>query len=1095
MNRFTTVLYPALPTLPALPSSASDSASTYHSRESPRLTSPLDAHFHAPASDIYADPRRTTVREGSPRPVGNVGGAGTELGLGVHKDGAPRKRGRQARADLSKGKGGLRVGAMAKGPGGRWAVGGGQYLRIIHVSGPDGIVPAPAMPIAHGSGGVVVSEVVNLWKGSWSAGKSINDVDWAAGGYDHKVLTASMNGNFMIFDLNRARLEREVGGGHPRPMNCIRACKTPAYAHMLLTGGTEGQARLWDMREAQPANRKYYKHNAPVTSLCFCPDDPHHFVVGLDNGAILRYDYRTTAKAVGKVWGAHGSKAVVDLQWKEETGGGLSATAGKGWLASAGADRTVQVWDMGATWDKAAQPTHTLHASAPVRKVAWRPGRSTEIALALDGDAADDIEIWDVRRHYLPKYLLGGGVSAGPAVDVAWDADTAVALYQDGVLAQHEGGRIVEVDRQVVAWSPRDEVVYAIDRFKSGEIPFDDLKPEYSAHYGQIGRRPKDVGDAAYEPLQAVGVMPFGDMDESDFAYLAHHYRLEGDDASALCRWNCEIAEVAGKDDEAQIWTFVKQLIDDFSAGAFNEGVFSQTIAQAARMESPPSPGGDARGVPLLRDDDADASSSSGESDSYSESESDDAADTVRPRFQTFRPAPTRTSSVATVVAVPPLSRAASSAIPTVTPSASVALAHAAMLGTSVSASPVVTLGSLQQPAAPAPASAAATAALSSSATSARRRATEDDYPDPYGIAFAGGSTPGSRARSALASARASPAPDRERTLGMSSLAGSVVLRKDRRGSAVGKDAKDREDRRERDRAREREEYRRARERQVVEWWRCYADDGEAQLAASLAIVAAAAVEFPPAQTERVVHAYLDQLDRHRLAGPAAYVRRHAGLLSVQTLAQHDGITHILHCVRCGKPTGSLEDAGTDKRFWWCTRCRAAIACAICHAPVLGLFLGCNACHHGGHQRCMRLYFVETERQGSTLASTSASAAATATATTATTPAPSAAPLTLPPTPTPDTDSAFPSTLASGAAGTATPVLGLGGASASALDLAAHARRDARDGRDRDRDRDVKDRDGNGRDARDRDGASEGEAEGGWNVCPAGCGCRCRTFR
>jgi WD40 repeat protein len=71
---------------------------------------------------------------------------------------------------------------------------------------------------------------------------------------------------------------------------------------------------MWDLRDRDPVNRKYFKHAASITSLCFSPDDPHQFVVGLENGAIQRYDLRHQKN--GRVWGAHGSKAVLDLQWK-----------------------------------------------------------------------------------------------------------------------------------------------------------------------------------------------------------------------------------------------------------------------------------------------------------------------------------------------------------------------------------------------------------------------------------------------------------------------------------------------------------------------------------------------------------------------------------------------------------------------------------------------------------------------------------------------------------------------------------------------------------------------------------------------------------
>lgn len=132
-----------------------------------------------------------------------------------------------------------------------------------------------------------------------------------------------------------------MGGGHTRPVNCIRISKLPAFAHLLLTGGTDGHLRLWDMRDTEHGNRKYYKHNAPVSALSMCANDSHQFVVGTESGGLFRYDARVPGKAVGKIWGAHGSKPVLDLKWKDnEDEYGMP---GHGWLASAGGDRTVQV--------------------------------------------------------------------------------------------------------------------------------------------------------------------------------------------------------------------------------------------------------------------------------------------------------------------------------------------------------------------------------------------------------------------------------------------------------------------------------------------------------------------------------------------------------------------------------------------------------------------------------------------------------------------------------------------------------------------------------------------------------------------------------
>jgi hypothetical protein len=77
-------------------------------------------------------------------------------------------------------------------------------------------------------------------------------------------------------------------------------------------------------------------------------------------------------------------------------------------------------------------------------------------------------------------------------------------------------------------------------------------------------------------------------------------------------------------------------------------------------------------------------------------------------------------------------------------------------------------------------------------------------------------------------------------------------------------------------------------------------------------------------------------LDRAHLPLQSAYIRKYAQILSLEVYAQDSGITHIAHCQRCRKSTGSLEDIGLKgKRFWWCRRCRlAARICVIWCADV-----------------------------------------------------------------------------------------------------------------------------------------------------------------
>jgi hypothetical protein len=72
--------------------------------------------------------------------------------------------------------------------------------------------------LGKGPGGIGVTEVVNLWRGSMAVGKGVNDISWGTGGesvsqlsaysiaFAHKLVTASPSGNFLLFDLNRGKL-------------------------------------------------------------------------------------------------------------------------------------------------------------------------------------------------------------------------------------------------------------------------------------------------------------------------------------------------------------------------------------------------------------------------------------------------------------------------------------------------------------------------------------------------------------------------------------------------------------------------------------------------------------------------------------------------------------------------------------------------------------------------------------------------------------------------------------------------------------------------------------------------------------------------
>jgi WD40 repeat protein len=91
-----------------------------------------------------------------------------------------------------------------------------------------------------------------------------------------------------------------------------------------------------------------------------------------------------------------------------------------GWLASAGMDGTVKIWDMSAS-NHTLRQVHTLNVARPVQFVRWHSSaeRPCDVvvtplpAVSVPGQAEEnwqpDIEIWDVRREYLAKETIWTG--------------------------------------------------------------------------------------------------------------------------------------------------------------------------------------------------------------------------------------------------------------------------------------------------------------------------------------------------------------------------------------------------------------------------------------------------------------------------------------------------------------------------------------------------------------------------------------------------------------------------------------------------------------------------------------------------------------
>lgn len=209
-----------------------------------------------------------------------------------------------------------------------------------------------------------------------------------------------------------------------------------ASGSWLLSGGQDGQMKLWDIREARPASL-VLKASSPVRQLSFSPSasQPFTLLAVLSSGTLIRYDIRYTGRVAGgatdRIAGHVG--ACLSMDWRDNLPSESDRAAG-GWVVTGGMDNTIKIWDFSQT-TLSTKPTTTLFASQPVQSVSWHPTRATELASsplptlsvgmdegnnspginsmgielgkeALGSSWKNEIEIWDTRRSFFPKLSI-----------------------------------------------------------------------------------------------------------------------------------------------------------------------------------------------------------------------------------------------------------------------------------------------------------------------------------------------------------------------------------------------------------------------------------------------------------------------------------------------------------------------------------------------------------------------------------------------------------------------------------------------------------------------------------------------------------------
>ncbi|KAG5719367.1 WD repeat-containing protein 24 [Termitomyces sp. T112] len=519
-------------------------------------------------------------------------------------------------------------GAISKSEDGtKCVVTGKESLRIMYVS--DGSRSYPGHKSSVGRGGYRIDASRNLWGGSGlKIDSASTDVAWGHGAFKNKILTSARNGELIMWDINKAgpnKYERR-SKDHPRSINAVSVSHIVYY--YCITGSADGDMRVWDLRDMTRSVVKVH-HPTSVRSLAFSPShwQPLHTIVGLDNGSIYRWDLKMGQRGLlDRLPVAH-TASVTSLDWynRDLQAPASSTTSdpasnGMGWFVSGGLDRCVKVWDLTAQGGIRipSKPTYTLHPSFPVRRVVWRPSHECELAVVSNAEfssgsnpdlgqnnsvgtgggesekhsadskslvGGDAVEIWDVRRSWIPKWSVTGSAIEGGVTDLTFSTpDTIWTQSSSGTFAQIDLRNCIKpldaITTTTATWESSGSLTFATDTETEWQVPYDDIPADRRVLADKRRIKVKALGDSCYVPVsQDVGTFNSKSANDVEaFNRLARGYIIIGEDRPTICAVNARVAFHARREELAQTWLLLGASLADLIPTT--PAIFSPTEAR-----------------------------------------------------------------------------------------------------------------------------------------------------------------------------------------------------------------------------------------------------------------------------------------------------------------------------------------------------------------------------------------------------------------------------------------------------------------------------------------------------------------------------------
>jgi hypothetical protein len=421
-------------------------------------------------------------------------------------------------------------------------------------------------------------EHVNLRSRRNSLDYSTNDIRWHP--TEQLIATGATNSMVMVWNVsNMAMLSSSMFRGHQNTVN--KVCWHPIDRQRLFSASRDGTVIEWSIERPDPAKRFQLDNSMAVQDISFQTTFNPLLAAGYEGGQVYVWgnDERRPTHHIP----AH-ERDVVNVEWHPRD---------NSVLATCSSDRRISIWDLRFTKD----PRMTILTPTGVARAIWRPNFDQQL-LSSPFMLDFEIKLWDITQPHVPLAIWRGHrKEPSTVIPIVWrDASSFLSCSSGGILRLDTVSEAIIPARSLstvsVTWNVFDDLAYEyspIDR--RGQLVNPVGAPVLAPLVSSISLKRTDrVPGSNIVRMAHVALEPEDDGRGSvqQLLHFARHYRTQGGSVAELCAHNASVARDAHAADAERVWTILGCIFARAPAPASPQQPLPQAQSAAPQMSPLP---------------------------------------------------------------------------------------------------------------------------------------------------------------------------------------------------------------------------------------------------------------------------------------------------------------------------------------------------------------------------------------------------------------------------------------------------------------------------------------------------------------------------